>query len=265
MRTGWQCDGALRWCSGCALQYKFGSIPEEALRLLISNAEVIVKKRKATAPPSITLLQTETDIRAGLKALRRTCPHLRKAHDRTGDPALRRRPGGFEGLVRIINGQQLSVASAGAIHTRLTATLQPLTAAAILTASDDTLRGCGLSRPKVKTVRALAQAVQGGLDLEALGSLAVADAHALLTAVSGIGPWTADVYLMFCVGHADVFAPGDLALQIAAQDVMGLPARPTAKEMATIAERWQPWRAIAALVLWAYYAEMKANGTALPA
>jgi DNA-3-methyladenine glycosylase II len=224
-----------------------------------------VKQRKAIAPPSITLLQTETDIHVGLKALRRKCPHMRQAHDRTGDPALRRRPGGFEGLVRIINGQQLSVASAAAIHTRLTATLQPLTADAIRAASDDILRGCGLSRPKIRTLRALAEAVKGGLDLDALGTLAVADAHAQLTAVSGIGPWTADVYLMFCVGHADVFAPGDLALQIAAHHIMGLDARPTTKEMATIAERWHPWRAVAALVLWAFYAEMKKDGTALPA
>jgi DNA-3-methyladenine glycosylase II len=224
-----------------------------------------VKKRKPAAPPSITLLQTETDIRVGLKALRRKCPQMRKAHDRTGDPAPRRRPGGFEGLVRIINGQQLSVASATAIHTRLTTTLQPLTPAAIRAASDDTLRGCGLSRPKVKTVRALAEAVHAGLDLVSLGALPAAGAHAHLTAVSGIGPWTADVYLMFCVGHADVFAAGDLALQIATQDVMGLGARPTTKEMAIIAERWQPWRSVAALVLWAYYAEMKKSGTALPA
>jgi DNA-3-methyladenine glycosylase II len=233
--------------------------------VLLAKAEVIVKKRKPSAPHSITLLATETDIRVGLKALRRACPHMRKAHDRTGDPALRRRPGGFEGLVRIINGQQLSVASAAAIHARVTATLQPLTAKAIITASDETLRGCGLSRPKVKTVRALAAAVVGGLDLDRLGELLEADAHARLTAVSGIGPWTADVYLMFCVGSADVFAAGDLALQIAAQDVMGLAARPTSKEMAAIAERWRPWRAVAALVLWAYYAEMKKQGTALPA
>jgi DNA-3-methyladenine glycosylase II len=233
--------------------------------VFISKSEAIVKKRQPSTPVKFPLLAAQTDIQTGLKALRRTCPHLRKAHERTGDPALRRRPGGFEGLVRIINGQQLSVASAAAIHARVTATLQPLTASAILAASDDTLRGCGLSRPKVKTVRALAAAVQAGLDLDAFGTLAVSDAHARLTAVSGIGPWTADVYLMFCVGHADVFAPGDLALQIAAQHVMELETRPTTKEMAAIAERWQPWRAVAALVLWAYYAEMKKSGTALPA
>jgi DNA-3-methyladenine glycosylase II len=255
----------LRWCSGLAPQYKRSWIRRSALRLLISNTEDIVKKRKAITPPTITLLQTKTDIRVGLKALRRQCPAIRKAHDRTGDPALRRRPGGFEGLVRIINGQQLSVASAAAIHARMTATLQPLTADAILQASDETLRGCGLSRPKVKTVRALAAAVHAGLDLDALGTQPVTDAHAQLTAVSGIGPWTADVYLMFCVGHADVFAPGDLALQIAAHDLMNLAARPTTKEMAVIAERWQPWRAVAALALWAYYAELKNSGTALPA
>jgi DNA-3-methyladenine glycosylase II len=223
-----------------------------------------VKKRTPPAHAPNTLLTTETDIHVGVRALRRKCPHMRKAHDLTGDPALRRRPGGFEGLVRIINGQQLSVASAAAIHTRLTATLQPFTASTLLSTTEDTLRSCGLSRPKVKTIRALATAIAAGLDLDALAHQPTAEAHAQLTAVSGIGPWTADVYLMFCIGHADVFAPGDLALQIAAQDVLELPTRPTTKEMATIAERWQPWRAVAALILWAYYAEMKKRGPALP-
>ncbi len=210
------------------------------------------------------MIATDAHVTVGITALRGTCAYIRKAHDLTGQPPLRRRAGGFDGLVRIINGQQLSVASAAAIHTRLVATLQPLTATTVLAASDETLRGCGLSRPKVKTLRALAKAVDAGLDLDGLATLDETEAMAQLTAVSGIGPWTAEIYLMFCVGRADVFASGDLALQVAAQMLMGLEQRPTSREMAVIAERWRPHRAVAALMLWAYYAEAKKQGLAIP-
>ncbi len=212
----------------------------------------------------VSCIHTDDDVKAAIKALRRKCAHIRTAHDLAGHPPLRRRAGGFQGLVRIVNGQQLSVASATAIYARIEATLQPLTAEAMLAASDETLRGCGLSRPKIKTLRAISVAVMDGLLLEALDTVTAAEAIAQLTAVSGIGPWTADIYLMFCVGHADVFAPGDLALQVAAQMLMGLPLRPTAREMATIAERWRPHRAVAARLLWAYYAAAKKQGLAVP-
>ncbi len=232
----------------------------------LSKTEVAVKKsqRSHAEPQAIISIETEDDVKVGVKDLRRQCVYMRQAHDVAGNPPLRRRTGGIEGLVRIINGQQLSVASATAIHTRVVATIKPMTAKKLLAVSDETLRGCGLSRPKIKTVRAVAQAVVDGLDLDRLATLPQAEAVAQLTAVSGIGPWTADVYLMFCIGHADVFAPGDLALQIAAQMLMGLDERPTAREMAVIAERWTPWRAIAAGLLWAYYAESKKQGLAVP-
>jgi DNA-3-methyladenine glycosylase II len=235
----------------------------------LANLEGLVKKparttaKKAPAAPD-GLITTDADLRDGVKALRRKCAHMRTAHDLAGHPPLRRRPGGFDGIVRIINGQQLSVASAAAIYGRVAATIQPLTAKRLLAASDETLRGCGLSRPKIKTLRAVASAVVAGLDLDGLATLPEAEAIAQLTAVSGIGPWTADIYLMFCVGRRDVFASGDLALQIAAQMVMGLEARPTAREMAEIAERWSPWRTVAAGLLWAYYAEAKKKGLAVP-
>ena len=209
-------------------------------------------------------IDTDADVKAGVAALRRKCAFMKAAHDLAGHPPLRRRNGGFEGLVRIINGQQLSVASAAAIYARVEATIKPLTAKKLLAASDETLRGCGLSRPKIKTLRAISSAIAGGLDLDSLADIPEADAIAQLTAVSGIGPWTADIYLMFCIGRADVFAPGDLALQIAAQMVMGLDARPSAREMADIAERWRPWRAVAARLLWTYYAEAKKRGLAVP-
>jgi DNA-3-methyladenine glycosylase II len=232
----------------------------------IRTFEAAVKqpRRGRGATPVIATIETDAHIRVGVTALRRKCQHMRKAHDFAGDPPLRRRAGGLEGLVRIVNGQQLSVASASAIHAKLEAAFKPLTAEKLLAAPDAALQGCGLSRPKIKTVRAIAEAVVGGLDLDGLATVPPEQAVATLTAISGIGPWTADVYLMFCVGHRDVFAAGDLALQIAAQTVMGLDSRPTAKELAVIAERWRPWRAVAAGVLWAYYAECKKQGTAVP-
>jgi DNA-3-methyladenine glycosylase II len=244
----------------------FNALPPD---IHLANAEVSVKKparanTKKASLDAAALIATDDDLRTGVKALRRKCAHMRAAHDLAGYPPLRRRPGGFDGIVRIINGQQLSVASAAAIYGRVAATIKPLTAKKLLAAPDETLRGCGLSRPKIKTLRAVAEAVVGGLDLDALATLPEAEAIAQLTAVSGIGPWTADIYLMFCVGRRDVFASGDLALQIAAQMVMGLKARPTAREMAEIAERWSPWRTVAAGLLWAYYAEAKKKGLAVP-
>ena len=220
-------------------------------------------KRPKTATV-LALIASDDHVTAGIVGLRKKCAFMRRAHDLTGHPPLRRNTGGFEGLVRIVNGQQLSVASASAIHARVVATLRPLSAETVIAASDETLRSCGLSRPKIKTLRALSAAVADGLDLEQVAVMDEPAAMAALTAVSGIGPWTAEIYLMFCVGRADVFASGDLALQIAAQMLMGLEQRPSAKQMAEIAERWRPHRAVAARLLWAYYAEAKKQGIAVP-
>ena len=204
------------------------------------------------------------DIATGVRALRRKCPHLRAAHDLAGNPPLRRNPGGFSGLARIIVGQQLSVSAAGAIWSRTEALVAPMRPSTLLAQNDTALRAAGLSFGKIKTLRAVATACNEGLDLDRLAIMSEDDARTALTAVSGIGPWTADIYLMFCVGRADVFAPGDLALQIAAQSAMNLPERPTAKEMAAIAERWSPWRGVAARILWHYYAVEKARRTLMP-
>jgi DNA-3-methyladenine glycosylase II len=175
-------------------------------------------------------------------------------HDRSGLPPLRRRPGGFEGLARIVVGQQLSIASAAAIWSRTEAAVTPFAPEALLAASDATLRGAGLSTGKVRTLRAVATAIaEGGLDLDGLAGLGDAEIHEALTGVSGIGPWTADVYILFCLGRADGFAPGDLALQVALQMATDLETRPSAKELAAFAERWRPWRGVAARLLWAYY------------
>lgn len=180
--------------------------------------------------------------------------------DRTGIPPLRRREGGFAGIAAIIVSQQLSVASARAVMARVESVFGRLTPDRILAATDDEMRLSGLSRPKQRTMRAVAQAITTRqLDLDALETATPEQVHALMTAVSGIGPWTADIYLLFCLGHRDGFAPGDLAIQEAARVAFRLPARPKAAELEALAEGWRPWRGVAARLLWAYYAVLKAR------
>ncbi len=206
---------------------------------------------KRTAKPRI--IKTESDIREGVRVLRRKCAHMRRIHDEAGDPPLRRHAPGFEGLARIVVGQQLSIASAEAIWKRLSSLVCPLVPSALLEHSDEELRAAGLSRAKVRTLRSVCEAAQNGLDLERLAREPDIVMHRELTAVHGIGPWTADIYLLFCVGRADAFAPGDLALQSAVGNALGLTNRPTQDELLAIAERWRPWRGVAARILWASY------------
>jgi len=220
------------------------------------------KRAKGAQLPRI--IEADADIRDGVRALRRNCALMRGVHDITGDPPLRRQPAGFQGLARVIVGQQLSVASASAIWERTALVCRPFEPAALLTVADEPLIAAGLSRAKVRTLRAIATACGNGLDLSGLERLTEEEVHAALTEVVGIGPWTADVYIMFCLGRADGFASGDLALQIAAQNVLGLKDRPDAAETLEIAERWRPWRGVAARLLWAYYAALKAKRTAVP-
>jgi DNA-3-methyladenine glycosylase II len=182
-----------------------------------------------------------------------------------GAPRLRRREAGFAGLATIIVSQQVSTASAAAIFGRLQARIVPLEAAEIAKATEEELRACGLSSAKIRTLRAVAQAiVEGGLELKALGGLDAEDAHKALVAVKGIGPWTADIFLLFCLGHPDAFPAGDLALQEAAKLALNLKRRPDAARLERIAERWRPLRGVAARMLWAYYRGVKArSGMAL--
>jgi len=199
------------------------------------------------------IIETDADIRAGVRVLRRKCPRLRRVHDQSGDPPLRRYAPGFEGLARIIVGQQLSIASAEAIWRRVSMTLTPMVPASLPALADDDLRAAGLSRAKVRTLRAIAEAVDNGLNLQQLAGEPEGAVHQTLTAVHGVGPWTADIFLLFCIGRADAFAAGDLALQIAARNALGLKKRPSSGELLAIAERWRPWRGVAARILWHSY------------
>lgn len=206
-------------------------------------------------PPTI---ESEADLRHGMAALSDISPIWAALCQRTGCPPLRRRTGGFEGLAQIVVGQQVSVASAKAIWTRTLHQFAPLTAATILSADDELFRLSGLSRPKQRTLRAIAAAIAAGsLDLDSLETRSAYDIHEQMTAVSGIGPWTADIYLLFCLGHRDAFAPGDLALQEAARQAFSLPARPSTQELAAMSQDWRPWRGVAARLLWADYALTK--------
>jgi DNA-3-methyladenine glycosylase II len=189
---------------------------------------------------------------------------MRRVHDTAGHPPLCRRPAGFEGLARIIVGQQVSVASAAAIWARTAEVCRPFEPGVLLALDNGQLKAAGLSGPKIRSLRAIAEACSNGLDLASLDHVSDEQVHAALTKVVGIGPWTADVYIMFCLGRADGWAPGDLALQIAAQQAMGLAERPNANALKEIGERWRPWRGVAARLLWAYYAALKQKGSAVP-
>ena len=176
-------------------------------------------------------------------------PAFARALPLCGALPLRREPDGFAALLRAIVGQQVSVASARAIWARLEGA--GLTEAAVMAAaSDEDLRAAGLSRQKARYGRALAQA---GIDFNALRDVSDAEVVRTLVAVPGIGVWTAEIYAMFALGRADIFAPGDLALQEAARMLFRLDTRPTDKALRAMAETWSPWRSVAARILWAYY------------
>lgn len=172
----------------------------------------------------------------------------------TGPPPLRLREPGFAGLAMIVVGQQVSTASAEAIYNRLVAAVAPLTAAAFLATDEATLKAVGLSMPKVRALHAIAQAILGGtLDFGVLATLSAEEAHRTLVGIKGIGPWTADVFLLFCLGHPDALPAGDVALQEGARLAFGLPTRPTPVELVALAESWRPYRGVAARLLWTLY------------
>src|SRR5262245_19296407 len=163
-------------------------------------------------------IHTESDLDAALASLVHADPRFAHALTVAGRPPLRKRPDGFAGLASIVVSQQLSTASAKAIWERLNAALVPLDHGAVLRARTARLARAGLSAPKIRTLKAIARAIdRGALDLASLVQQPADDAHRALTAVHGIGPWTADIYLLFCLGHADVWPAGDLALQEAAR------------------------------------------------
>ncbi len=199
------------------------------------------------------IIRGPVDVREGANWLASHDPRLAWVLDRTGPLPLRLAPQGFKGLLDIIVSQQVSVASANAIRARMDAA-RLTSEAAVLAAGEEGMRAAGFSKPKARYAVALAQAK---LDYMSLRQMPDAEVIAALTSVLGIGPWTAQIYVMFCMGRADMFPPGDLALQEAARVIYDLPARPTAQELEQLAETWSPWRSVAARALFAYYRDMK--------
>jgi DNA-3-methyladenine glycosylase II len=206
----------------------------------------------------LTHIRCETDLDLGLAALGKADPRFLALVAAAGRPPLRRRPDGFAGLAAIIVSQQLSIASAAAIWGRLTAAFDPFEPAVLIRARPARLARLGLSGAKIRALKAIARAIEKGeINFAKLVDLPADAAHVALTALHGVGPWTADIYLLTCLGHADAWPAGDLALQEAVRMAFGLRARPTAKEMIPLAEQWRPWRSVAARVLWTYYRGVK--------
>jgi DNA-3-methyladenine glycosylase II len=205
-----------------------------------------------------TYIHSEADLNVGIQALVERDPRLAAVLQTAGMPALRRRPAGFPGLAAIVCAQQLSTASAAAIWGRLSSAFDPFDPERVGQARASTLARLGLSKPKIKTLKTIGAAVaKGDIDLDAVADLPPDEARAALVRLHGVGPWTADLYLLFCLGHADVWPAGDLALQEAARIAFDLRRRPDAKEMAKLAEAWRPWRGVAAHLLWNYYRVVK--------
>lgn len=208
-------------------------------------------------PPSPRLDSAEA-IAAHIDALVVIDPRLAPVRDFAGPVQPRINPRGFAGIAKVITGQQVSVASANAIWSRfaqLPGALDPVTYLAL---SEEQVRGAGFSGSKFRTVGSIAEAmVAGTLDFAHLETLPAEEAVRYLVAHKGIGPWTAEVYLMFCAEHPDVFPAGDLALLKAVQHGLGLDARPSIKDMIGIAAGWAPHRSAAALLFWRYFAVMR--------
>jgi DNA-3-methyladenine glycosylase II len=203
-------------------------------------------------------LHTQAELEAALAQLIRHDPRLKPVADKAGAFALRRREPGFPGLCAIICGQQLSTAAAATIRNRLFAAFDPFHHDTVRRARGDKLKRIGLSAGKIKSIREIGKAVaKGRIDLTKVGNMDADVAHAALTALHGVGPWTADIYLLFCLGHADAFPAGDLAVQEAARIAFGLRKRPDPKALTKLAEAWRPWRGVAAHLLWAYYHAVK--------
>lgn len=194
-------------------------------------------------------IRSAEDLAQATRALVALEPRFGPVVDAIGVLPLRLKPDGFATLLNAIVGQQVSTASAAAIWARVEAA-GFVSEDAVVAAKEDDLRAVGLSRPKMRYARALAAA---RLDYAALRDMPTDAVIRDLTAIPGIGVWTAEIYAKFALGHTDVLAAGDLALQEAARALFELAERPSEKELRAMAQAWSPWRSVAARALWAYY------------
>lgn len=210
-------------------------------------------------PDYLNLIQNQQELAWHVNQLIGIEPKFAPVYEAVGIPDLRRKPQGFSELMRAMVGQQLSVAAARSIWNKLEVA-QLVTPEAIAQADEDTLKASGLSRQKIRYVRSL---VEHNIDFDALAAMNDDTVIDTLTAVTGIGRWTAEMYLLFSLGRADVLAVDDLAIKEGAKQLLGLAERPTPKQLKTLSQPWSPHRSAASLLLWAYYGWLK-NKEAMP-
>ncbi len=224
---------------------------------------------KRTRRPAIAVPAGALDrraIAADLGALAARDAYFAAALALVGPPPSRERPTGFASLMRIIVGQQVSAAAATGIWTRLGAALPAIEAHTVAALEIDALRACGFSRQKAVYAIGLAEAVAAGrLSFEELHRLDDEQAIAALTALKGIGRWTAEIYLLFSLRRRDIWPAGDLAVAVGVQKLKRLRKRPTPERLRRLAEPWRPYRSAAALFMWHYYAAARAPAPPGPA
>jgi DNA-3-methyladenine glycosylase II len=202
---------------------------------------------------SMTTLDSSAELKTHIQALIELEPRFAPVYEQVGVPSLRRNEGGFAALLRAIVGQQLSVAAASSIWQRLV-DANLITPKTLIQADDDDLRAQGLSRQKIRYVRSL---VDHDIDYQALTTMSDGEVIDTLTAVTGIGRWTAEMYLLFSLGRADILAVDDLAIRVAAMALLEFPERPTPKQLKVATQSWSPYLSAASLLLWAYYGGLK--------
>lgn len=206
------------------------------------------------ANPLTERLNSPEVLAAHLSALIALDPRLAGVAERAGSFEIRTSPGGFPGLARMVTGQQVSTQSADAIWGRFSRLEGALDPAGYLLLSEAAVRGAGQSGAKYRTIRAIAEAVTAGaFDFAPLADLPAEQAIAALTKLKGIGPWTAEIYLMFSAHHPDIFPAGDIALQRAVGWAFDMPESPPARDLISMAKAWTPYRSTAALLFWRYY------------
>ncbi len=214
-------------------------------------------------------ITTIDDVNNALDILVADDPALAQAHNFVDSAnieiPLRLRPAGFGGLAELVISQLVSKAAAAAIHQRFVDEIFPLTPQSYLDAGEEIWRKIGLSRPKQSAIHAVACAIiDKSLKLDELSNMPIKQALDLLCTIKGIGPWSAQVYLLFCEGHADIFPAGDLALREAARQILKMDERPDEKMLAKHAQTWSPHRGTAARLLWAFYAATKNQPESMP-
>ena len=210
-------------------------------------------------------IRSDQDLEWHIGSLTEAHPGFMPLREAAGAVPIRWLDRGFKGLVFVVTGQQISVAAGRAIYGRLEAALGDITAETVAAANDDVLRAAGFSAPKIRTLRALQEAAMAGrLDLDVLEEKSAEEAILSLCGIKGIGPWTAEVYLLFAAGHSDIFPAADVALQESARIAFGLDARPATGDLREMSDAWSPWRSAAARLLWAYYRVRKGGKIVTP-